>query len=122
MGSDGRSLGRSSDSGGSSELNPSSPNGPPDKLVTLYDSLAAELREKLNGGKGKHPPLLLPREITTPFIALKATCRTSISEGLSILQLLESKRTMDRIRAVGSDLRMTLQVRLDLRIMKRRLR
>ncbi len=57
IGSDGRSLGRSSDSGGS-ELNPS---GPPEKLVTLYDSLAAELREKLNGGKGKqHPPLLLP--------------------------------------------------------------
>ena len=56
IGSDGRSLGRSSDSGGS-ELNPS---GPPEKLVTLYDSLAAELREKLNGGGGKHAPLLLP--------------------------------------------------------------
>jgi hypothetical protein len=57
IGSDGRSIGRSSDSGGS-EL---SPSGPTDKLVTLYDSLAAELREKLNGGKGKvHPPLLLP--------------------------------------------------------------
>ena len=56
LGSDGRSLGRSSDSGGS-ELNPS---GPPDKLVTLYDSLAAELREKLNNPQNKHPPLLLP--------------------------------------------------------------
>lgn len=60
IGSDGRSLGRSSDSG-TSEL---SPSGPPttvqsEKLVTLYDSLAAELREKLNS-KGKHAPLLLP--------------------------------------------------------------
>ena len=36
------------------------PAGPPEKLVTLYDSLAAELREKLNGGGGKHAPLLLP--------------------------------------------------------------
>eukprot|EP00095_Tigriopus_kingsejongensis_P002150 snap_masked-scaffold248_size238799-processed-gene-0.8 protein:Tk02150 transcript:snap_masked-scaffold248_size238799-processed-gene-0.8-mRNA-1 annotation:"hypothetical protein L798_05970" len=57
IGSDGRSLGRSSDSGGS-ELNPNAPVHP-DKLVTLYDSLAAELREKLNS-KGKHAPLLLP--------------------------------------------------------------
>ena len=37
-----------------------SQGGPPEKLVTLYDSLAAELREKLNGGGGKHAPLLLP--------------------------------------------------------------
>ena len=55
LGSDGRSVGKGSDS--SSELNPSS--GSPEKLVpTLYDSLAAELREKLNSRK--HPPLLLP--------------------------------------------------------------
>ena len=66
IGSDGRSLGRSSDSGGS-ELGGSagggnsSPGGAADnnKLVTLYDSLAAELREKL-ACRGKHPPLLLP--------------------------------------------------------------
>lgn len=53
LGSDGRSVGRSSDSDCGGGLPPR------DRLVTLYDSLAAELREKL-ANKGAHPPLLLP--------------------------------------------------------------
>ena len=64
MGSDGRSLGRSSDSG-SEPLSPVRPpylpHDSPDHLVTLYDSLAAELKEKLHGEKSKQQgPLLLP--------------------------------------------------------------
>ena len=61
IGSDGRSLGRSSDSGsGGSDL--SNPVPPQEKqIVTLHDSLAAELREKLQKTKvGKTAPLLLP--------------------------------------------------------------
>lgn len=60
LGSDGRSLGRGSDSGAGSDkgsqLNPS------EKIATMYDSLAAELREKLGG---KQPLLLPPRDYDT---------------------------------------------------------
>ena len=66
LGSDGRSLGgRSSDSGGSEPqlISPTVAAKPNDKLVTLYDSLAAELREKLDGKKG--PLLLPPRDYDT---------------------------------------------------------
>jgi len=60
LGSDGRSLGRGSDSGAGSDkgsqLNPS------DKIATMYDSLAAELREKLGGNQ---PILLPPRDYDT---------------------------------------------------------
>ena len=60
LGSDGRSLGRGSDSGAGSErgsqLNPS------DRIASMYDSLAAELREKLTG---KEPLLLPPRDYDT---------------------------------------------------------
>lgn len=68
MGSDGRSLGRSSDSGGS-DLNPTisahpalpAAGGGDAKLVSLHDSLAAELREKLSKKKAAAAgPLLLP--------------------------------------------------------------
>ena len=60
LGSDGRSLGRGSDSGAGSDkgsqLNPS------EKIATMYDSLAAELREKLGG---RQPLLLPPRDYDT---------------------------------------------------------
>ena len=60
LGSDGRSLGRGSDSGAGSDkgsqLNTS------DKVASMYDSLAAELREKLGG---KQPLLLPPRDYDT---------------------------------------------------------
>ena len=60
LGSDGRSLGRGSDSGAGSDkgsqLNPS------EKIANMYDSLAAELREKLGG---KQPLLLPPRDYDT---------------------------------------------------------
>ena len=60
LGSDGRSLGRGSDSGAGSDkgsqLNPS------EKIATMYDSLAAELREKLGA---KQPLLLPPRDYDT---------------------------------------------------------
>ena len=60
LGSDGRSLGRGSDSGAGSDkgsqLNTS------EKIASMYDSLAAELREKLGG---KQPLLLPPRDYDT---------------------------------------------------------
>jgi len=60
LGSDGRSVGRGSDSGAGSDkgsqLNPS------EKIATMYDSLAAELREKLGA---KQPLLLPPRDYDT---------------------------------------------------------
>ena len=62
LGSDGRSLGRGSDSGAGSDkgsqLNPS------DRIASMYDSLAAELREKLSG-TNKEPLLLPPRDYDT---------------------------------------------------------
>jgi len=61
IGSDGRSLGRESDSGagsdGASQLAPAT-----DKIASMYDNLAAELREKLGG---KQPLLLPPRDYDT---------------------------------------------------------
>ena len=74
MGSDGRSLGRSSDSSSDLGGNNKSSAATQDKLVSLHESLAAELREKLKPVKGgtsaavvagggvqeRHAPLLLP--------------------------------------------------------------
>ncbi|XP_071448013.1 fl(2)d-associated complex component [Hetaerina americana] len=71
-GSDGRSSStRESESSGSSERGNGHPASPPggantDRITSLYDSLAAELREKLGevgsggGGKKRHGPILLP--------------------------------------------------------------
>ncbi|KAG8238019.1 hypothetical protein J437_LFUL016238 [Ladona fulva] len=71
-GSDGRSSStRESESSGSSERGNGHPASPPggssgDRISNLYDSLAAELREKLGevggggGGKRRHGPILLP--------------------------------------------------------------
>ena len=60
LGSDGRSVGRGSDSGAGSDkgsqLNPS------ERMAGMYDSLAAELREKL---AGREPLLLPPRDYDT---------------------------------------------------------
>ena len=60
LGSDGRSLGRGSDSGAGSDRG--SQLNPTDRIASMYDSLAAELREKLTG---KEPLLLPPRDYDT---------------------------------------------------------
>ena len=60
LGSDGRSLGRESDSGAGSDKG--SNLAPGDKIASMYDNLAAELREKLGG---KQPLLLPPRDYDT---------------------------------------------------------
>ena len=60
LGSDGRSLGRGSDSGAGSDKG--SQLQPSEKIASMYDSLAAELREKLGG---KQPLLLPPRDYGT---------------------------------------------------------
>ena len=62
LGSDGRSLGRGSDSGTGSDKG--SQLNPTEKIATMYDSLAAELREKLGSGP-KQPILLPPRDYDT---------------------------------------------------------
>lgn len=65
-GSDGRSTStrESESSGGSSSERLSGVGGQQERIANLYDSLAAELREKLgSGGEGKvrhHAPILLP--------------------------------------------------------------
>ena len=60
LGSDGRSLGRESDSGAGSDKGSQLAGG--DKIASMYDNLAAELREKLGG---KQPLLLPPRDYDT---------------------------------------------------------
>ena len=64
LGSDGRSLGRESDSGAGSDkgsqLAGAGQTG--DKIASMYDNLAAELREKLSA---KQPLLLPPRDYDT---------------------------------------------------------
>ena len=65
LGSDGRSLGRESDSGAGSDKGSqlaSAGPGQGDKIASMYDNLAAELREKLGG---KQPLLLPPRDYDT---------------------------------------------------------
>ena len=61
LGSDGRSVGRESDSGAGSDKG-SQLAGAGDRIACMYDNLAAELREKLGG---KQPLLLPPRDYDT---------------------------------------------------------
>merc|ERR1719471_514566 len=70
LGSDGRSLGRESDSGAGSDkgsqLAAGGDRGQSERIASMYDNLAAELREKLGaGGGGKAPLLLPPRDYDT---------------------------------------------------------
>ena len=60
LGSDGRSVGRGSDSGAGSDKG--SQLNPTERMAGMYDSLAAELREKL---AGREPLLLPPRDYDT---------------------------------------------------------
>ena len=65
LGSDGRSVGRESDSGAGSDKGSQLAGagaGAGDRIACMYDNLAAELREKLGG---KQPLLLPPRDYDT---------------------------------------------------------
>ena len=64
LGSDGRSLGRESDSGAGSDKGSqlAGAGQAGDKIASMYDNLAAELREKLGA---KQPLLLPPRDYDT---------------------------------------------------------